>query len=77
MDRLTSDNGHLGLPLMTQIYGVNAGGNRTSLDDNLGGLITCAYVVRDVLATFARSGSGVALSRRAGFSLPATWIAAG
>ena len=54
------DQGTTGLPQVTLTYGYDSAGNRTSLDDSLGGLTSYAYDARNELTSLSQSGSGVA-----------------
>jgi YD repeat-containing protein len=57
------DSGTPGLPQVTLTYGYDANGNRTSLDDSKGGLVSYTYDVRDELVTLTLSGTGTSAER--------------
>ena len=48
------------LPTVTLTYGYDADGNRTSMDDSSGGLVSYAFNSRDELTNETLSGSGIA-----------------
>ena len=64
-NRLTTvdDQGTASLPQVTMTYGYDNVGNRTSLADTKGGVVSYAYDVRDELATITQSGTAAAPER--------------
>ncbi|WP_435005384.1 RHS repeat domain-containing protein [Tundrisphaera lichenicola] len=58
-----NDQGTTGLPQVTLTYGVDNVGNRTSLADTKGGVVTYTYNARDQLTTLTQSGTGVSAER--------------
>jgi RHS repeat-associated protein len=64
-NELTSvnDQGTTGLPQVTLTYAYDGDGNRTSLDDSLGGLYSYTYDVRNEVVTVTLSGTGVTAER--------------
>ena len=53
------DAGSPGLPKVTLTYEYDADGNRTSMDDSLGGLVSYTYNQRDELTNETLSGTGI------------------
>jgi RHS repeat-associated protein len=54
-----SDAGSPDLPTVTLTYDYDADGNRTAMDDSLGGLVSYVYDARDELTNETLSGSGL------------------
>ncbi len=54
-----ADAGTTGLPSVTLNYGYDPAGNRTSMSDSLGGVVTYSYDSRNVLVNETLSGSGI------------------
>ena len=52
-----------GAPSVTLTYGYDAAGNRTSLTDSLGGVVSYTYDERNELIQETQSGTGVAAQR--------------
>ncbi len=63
-NRLTTvnDQGTASLPQVTITYGYDSVGNRTSLADSLGGVVSYTYDARDELVTITQSGTAGVVS---------------
>ena len=59
-----ADVGSPDLPSVTLTYDYDADGNRTGMDDSLGGLVSYTYDARDELINETLSGSGISADGR-------------